>query len=674
MARHTFCYGMSLTMNDPKHTTRGLALLLILVCGAALVVRFYAIGWSLPYVEHGDESAIMAAVVLMLRNDDLHPHTFVYPSLCYYLFAAVGKVHLWWGIRNGIYASAQDLPLQSYLYTTAPGLYLWGRTVVALLSATTVPLLYLLGRRMFDARIGLLAAALLALAAFHVEHSHYLTTDAATGLWVVLSLLGAWRVVTTGDWSGYVLGGTGVGLAAGTKYNAGVVALGLVVAHLLHWRLAGLHRSFVRLVAAGIISLCAFLVTTPYALLDWAQFRSDLHYDAIHYGGGWHGDFMGRWPFGEYARFILRDSLRVTGGAMMLLGLPLLVRRFGHQVALLLAVIGAQVVLVASQSVHFVRNLLPVFPLLVLLAAAGAVALTDRLSRRNTGRIALAVLAAGLLLPQARETGWKLRYWSRPHTAALVTQQLQALPQGLRFAVEMNQSMFPNNPVVFAVEQVIEHPLDWYRRQGYRYLVTNSDHHTEAERGAYEQLKAGGVIIAEYPERRTGVQPGPGGMILDLGVQPEMLQVVRREAEFGGEIELVGYEMQPGLLRSQITPLDGSDARRLQPGDGLQLNLYWRTLAPMAKDYVLFVHVVDNQGQKVAQRDAALRGDDYPTSHWQPGEVVVDRADVQLPALPAGDYRLEIGLYDAADGQRLPVSGLAEAANGSVALTTITVQ
>ena len=660
-------------MRAPNRSDLGLRLLLILVCVSAFVARLFALGWSLPYVEHGDESAIMATVVRMVRNRDLNPHTFIYPSLGYYLFAAAAKAQLWWGMRHGLYTSAQDLPLQSYLYTSAPGLYLWGRTVVALLGAATVPLLYLLGRRMFDARTGLLAAALLAMAAFHVEHSHYMTTDVPTGLWVVLALLGAWRVATTGDWSGYILGGAGAGLAAGMKYNAGAVALGLVVAHVLYWRVACLRRPFVRLVAAGIVSLGAFLATTPYALLDWTQFVADLRFSAAHYSAGGHGDFTGRWQLDDYTHFILRDSLRVTGGAAILLGLPLLARRYGPQLVVLLPVIVAEVVLLASQSVHFLRNLLPVFPLLVLVAAAGAVALVDWLAPRRIRRIAIAALAVALLLPQARETGWKLRYWSRPHTLALMTKELQALPQGLRFAVEMNQSIFPNNPVVFAVEQVIEHPLDWYRMQGYRYLAANSDHHTEAERGAYEQLKASAVVIAEYPERRAGIQPGPGGIILDLGVHPEMLRVVRREAEFGGQIELIGYEVQPGPPRPQITSLDGSDARRLRQGDGLQLNLYWRPLAPMTREYSLFVHVVDKEGQRVAQRDAPLRSGEYPTSHWQPGEVVVDRADVPLPALPPGDYRLEIGLYDV-DGKRLPLGGGAEAPGGSFVLATITIE
>jgi len=50
-------------------------------------------------------------------------------------------------------------------------------------------------------------------------------------------------------------------------------------------------------------------------------------------------------------------------------------------------------------------------------------------------------------------------------------------------------------------------------------------------------------------------------------------------------------------------------------------------------------------------------------------EIVIDQADVPLPSLPAGEYTLLIGLYNAETGERLPVRE-----ETSLLLTTFTVQ
>ena len=57
----------------------------------------------------------------------------------------------------------------------------------------------------------------------------------------------------------------------------------------------------------------------------------------------------------------------------------------------------------------------------------------------------------------------------------------------------------------------------------------------------------------------------------------------------------------------------------------------------------------------VAQRDSPPRGGLAPTTLWLPGDAILDDYAIDLPAsLPAGDYRVEVGLYDPATGERLP--------------------
>ena len=64
------------------------------------------------------------------------------------------------------------------------------------------------------------------------------------------------------------------------------------------------------------------------------------------------------------------------------------------------------------------RNVLPIYPLVLLIAAAGIVALADLIPRRALRWGALALLTLALLAPQVDGTVWLLRYWSRPYTMA----------------------------------------------------------------------------------------------------------------------------------------------------------------------------------------------------------------------------------------------------------------
>jgi mannosyltransferase len=112
-------------------------------------------------------------------------------------------------------------------------------------------------------------------------------------------------------------------------------------------------------------------------------------------------------------------------------------------------------------------------------------------------------------------------------------------------------------------------------------------------------------------------------------------------ARFGDHITLDGYTFS--------TP-------QAQPGDVLQLDLFWRTDAPLNERYKVFVHVLDQKGRIVAQTDREPGGGQKPTTSWESGEGIVDRYGVLIPEdTPAGTYAIEIGLYGF-DGTRLPVS------------------
>jgi len=109
-------------------------------------------------------------------------------------------------------------------------------------------------------------------------------------------------------------------------------------------------------------------------------------------------------------------------------------------------------------------------------------------------------------------------------------------------------------------------------------------------------------------------------------------------ADFGGMTQLLGYETSPGP-------------------DQLVLTLYWRAVNQVDRPYVVFNHLVDANGQIVAQADGRPQAGSPLMTCWQPGEVYADQHVLPLKTPLSVDlYRLSIGLYDAQTGARVPVS------------------
>ncbi len=74
----------------------------------------------------------------------------------------------------------------------------------------------------------------------------------------------------------------------------------------------------------------------------------------------------------------------------------------------------------------------------------------------------------------------------------------------------------------------------------------------------------------------------------------------------------------------------------------------------MLRPYTVFNHLLNEQGELVAQQDNWPVNGQWPPTCWQAGETVVDHYTIPLPDdLPPGVYTLLTGWYDAADGRRL---------------------
>jgi hypothetical protein len=93
---------------------------------------------------------------------------------------------------------------------------------------------------------------------------------------------------------------------------------------------------------------------------------------------------------------------------------------------------------------------------------------------------------------------------------------------------------------------------------------------------------------------------------------------------------------------------------KLEPGSAFLLELHWQTVMPLSEAYHVFIHLLDEQGQIIAQADSQPGQWTRPTPTWRVGETIVDRHGLWLPAeMTPGDYHLLVGLYRPVDGRRL---------------------
>lgn len=126
----------------------------------------------------------------------------------------------------------------------------------------------------------------------------------------------------------------------------------------------------------------------------------------------------------------------------------------------------------------------------------------------------------------------------------------------------------------------------------------------------------------------------PLNRVAALQINPELPQT------FNAPIRLEGYELTSSTVRR---------------GDSFALLLYWTALGKIDKDYTVFVHLVNSEGEILLGDDSFPRNGNERTSAWRPNQFTADAHVISVPSTlaAANNYQIRIGLYDAKTMQRL---------------------
>src|SRR5271163_3278821 len=238
---------------------------LSVVLVVAFALRLWGIKQGLPYVYDVDEYGHFVPEAVAMFDHGLNPHYFVNPPALTYL------LHVVFGVWFGLIGLGSRSSVTREFALHPDRLFLLARIAVALLGTISVWLLYLVGARLFDRAVGLLASAVMAVAFLPVFYGHLALNDAPTLAPLTLSLLGTAGVLRKGRARDYLLAGVGLGFACAGKYTAGIAIVPLiaaVAARFLEGRSAAGRHALGGTALAAVAALGAFALANPYALLD----------------------------------------------------------------------------------------------------------------------------------------------------------------------------------------------------------------------------------------------------------------------------------------------------------------------------------------------------------------------------------------------------------------------
>jgi len=263
-------------------------LAVILVC--AFCVRAAGIFWGLPNWNHTnsyncDEYTTLTALQHMEPSawrfnpvSDKDPYALAGGTLHLYSYGA-------W-IKTLSLAGYITLVKDKAFYYRNPAewgkFFAAGRFQSVLYGTLTVWAAYLVALRLYGARAALLSALLTAFMPALSVYSRYMVANARGLFWIVLSFYLLLRLTGRGRTVDYLAAGAAVGAAIAPRYSAAPLVFVAAAAHFMGPAPEKIKKPVLALLALAAV----FLITTPYAVLDYPNFSKGVGAVKSLAGGG----------------------------------------------------------------------------------------------------------------------------------------------------------------------------------------------------------------------------------------------------------------------------------------------------------------------------------------------------------------------------------------------------
>ncbi len=503
------------------------SLALVGILAVALVLRLWGFGFGLPYAYHFDEPTYVSeALNLGARIIGRQPNPTGFSNMLFAEYAVYFIV----GRLAGLFASLGDF---ERAYRSDPTVFLLlGRLTSAGLGTLNVLAAYQIGKALGHRLQGLLAALFLAVAFLHVRDSHFGVPDIAAACLVSVTVLFCLLSLKRPNPGYLYLAAAAGGLAIAMKWSVWPLLVALGLAIFFDWQIRGKEMGAGRFGRQLLLALLSFvgglilggfqLFIKPGLYLEYA-----LRESAAGEGGGfgfWQIDTVSGWLFylktAVYGLGLVFLALAVLGGIWRLVRA---VRERDRLSVVLLSFPVCYYLVMGATRHFFARYALPLVPFAAVFAAEPILALVQWKTGRQILAWGLAALLAVAAL--AQPLAWSVQLDSvrmADDTRTLAKNWIEAnIPARAKIAMDWPvygpplstpDRAMPQSPQVYTVTTIggtglADHDLQWYKEQGFDYLVTSSfisnlslvnQTQNEARNGFYASLDQQLALIQEF--------------------------------------------------------------------------------------------------------------------------------------------------------------------------------
>lgn len=452
-------------------------LILLAILFLAAAFRFYGLNWDMGYKLHPDERAIIMTVdhlsfpksvtEFISLTSPWNPHFFAYGSFPFYLLYGAGQI---------VSSMTGNLGFAHYELLQIPGRFLSGIS-----DLLTLVVIFLIGRKLLNEKIGLLAAFFYTISVLPIQLSHFYAVDTLLTLFVTLIL---YRLILFYEKPTVKRGvsiGIFFGLALATKVSAIVLVVSIGASliadffllfvkqpHKPHHWLPHLPKFAKHLIGYGFIisltTVAVFLFFEPYALIDFKNFwlqtmqQSAMTHDAFTFP--YTLQYIHKTPYFYELKNIFFYGLGPILGLFAFIGTVyftfLTIKKTKQnkwaQETILLIFFAAYFLTVGNFAIGFMRYMLPIYPLLCLFAAIFVYNIIKKIKNRKLFLISqLSLLIFFLIWPLSF-----IQIYSHNNTRVTATNWISSMiPSGKMILVEHWDDRLPlQNSEAYIIEDL----------------------------------------------------------------------------------------------------------------------------------------------------------------------------------------------------------------------------
>src|SRR5215216_582979 len=248
---------------------RVLNIAIVIVLLIAALLRFTGLNWDEGHHQHPDERFLST-----VTNDLNWPETFDN-----YFDPALSTLSPYSIPNMGLYVYGM-LPVYIVKWTAIhldknnyDNITMVGRTMSGLFDIGAIFILFLIGKKLYGKKVGLLAATLLSFSVLNIQLSHFYTVDTFANLFILATIYFLLRAHESGRWLDYALTGLMFGLGLASKLSVFTLAVPILViaAFDLYRRIqegdirSAIEHTLLRTLTIFIIAIVTFRILQPIA-------------------------------------------------------------------------------------------------------------------------------------------------------------------------------------------------------------------------------------------------------------------------------------------------------------------------------------------------------------------------------------------------------------------------